>query len=293
MNKHQTFLILFIVFVLSFFSFLAVHAQESTPQFPEPPAEEEFVLDLAEIITPEDEELINVQAADLWEREAVPLYVVTIDSLEGQNAADLSIEQYATMLFASWGIGSPERNLNRGILVLVARRDRIARIELGYDWDRVYDDVALSIMDNNIIPQFRREAYSSGLVDGVGQLVIMAESDLATAASAPAPRPTSIPVQLPSRSVSPSSQSSRDYGSLFMYVILYLGLLGFGWLLRQMGFEGSYDDDDEYDYGSSWSSRSSSRRSFRSRSSSGSTRSRSSSPRSGGSSRGGGASGRW
>ena len=85
---------------------------------------------------------------------------------------DLGIEKYATRLFDQWGVGFKDRNY--GILLLVSKGDRKARIELGAGWERNYDSQSKDIMDNLIIKQFKRGDFSLGILDGVRGLDAMA-----------------------------------------------------------------------------------------------------------------------
>ncbi len=78
------------------------------------------------------------------------------------------IERFAADLFDHWGIGFPDYNY--GILLLIAKEDRKARIELGADWSREHDQVCQRIMDEIIIPRFKRGDFSGGIRQGVESL---------------------------------------------------------------------------------------------------------------------------
>lgn len=266
----------------------AVWAQADGPVFPEPPPEGSFIIDLAEMVTAPDEVTINGEANQLWQDEGIPIFVLTIPSLADQDAPDYSIERYAAALFSIWGIGSEEDN--RGILLLVSRDDREARIELGADWDRGYDAEAQKIMDNAIIPQFRADAYSTGILNGVERLTA-----LSSLTPTPTRRPSSSTRTEVPRTVSPSAEPRSSFGSgcngVFL-LILMIPVVIFNWLRNGTGnlFGGSNGGLTYRSGGSSSnfgrrSSFGSSRSSFRSSSRS--------SSRSGGFSRSRGASGKW
>jgi uncharacterized protein len=104
--------------------------------------------------------------------EHVALIVVTLPSLSSYGAAGDDIEGYARALFDKWGIGSAERNY--GMLLLVARGDRKARIELGSSWSAQHNAQSAQIMNSIIVPAFRGENYSAGIVAGVKALDAMA-----------------------------------------------------------------------------------------------------------------------
>jgi uncharacterized protein len=60
------------------------------------------------------------------------------------------------------------------MLLLISRDDRKARIELGADWGREYDYQAKQIMDELIVPSFKRGDFSTGILDGVRGMEAMA-----------------------------------------------------------------------------------------------------------------------
>lgn len=140
--------------------------------FPDKPPEEHYYVDEAGLINPETGKQIDTMAATLLDEEKIPLYVVTISSLANHDAVTLRIEQYATALFDHWGIGWQDRNY--GILLLISKGDRKARIELGADWGRKFDYQAQQVMDELITPAFKRGDFATGIADGVRGLDAMA-----------------------------------------------------------------------------------------------------------------------
>lgn len=141
-------------------------------EFPEKPSDADFFVDKAGIINADAAIEINSLASKLLQEEQVALFVVTITSLVDYDAAGYSIEGYAADLFDEWGIGFDDRNY--GMLLLISKGDRKARIELGADWDRSYDRSSKEIMDSLIIPAFKKDDYSMGIASGVKGLDAMA-----------------------------------------------------------------------------------------------------------------------
>lgn len=133
--------------------------------FPDKPPDSAFHVDEAELLDADSAAEIDAIASKLLTDMQVPLYVVTIDSLLAQEAAALTIEQYTQQLFDHWGIGWQDRNV--GMLLVVSRADRKARIEFGADFDHRYDNDANEIMQTLIVPAFKRGDYNTGLLDGV------------------------------------------------------------------------------------------------------------------------------
>jgi uncharacterized protein len=141
------------------------------------PGDRQFVLDLAGMIDDADEKTIKELADKLLTDKAAPIIVVTIESMAQHGGEGLRIETFARLLFDQWGIG-PEKlgdtQWNYGILFLISKADRKARIELGAGWKRDKDAVAQAIMDDLIIPEFKQGTFSAGILAGVEGLDKMA-----------------------------------------------------------------------------------------------------------------------
>ena len=139
----------------------------------EPPGQREFIRDLAGMVPAQEAALIRQVCDQLLTQKATPVIVVTIESMAKYGGGDMSIESFAMLLFNQWGIGHEKRDgnaWNRGILLLVSRDDRKARIELGAEWGHGKDGLCRKIMDEQIIPRFKRGDYSSGILAGVSAL---------------------------------------------------------------------------------------------------------------------------
>lgn len=153
-----------IFFILSLANF--IFCSDSLAQtFPTKPAHG-LILDEAAMIDPADKDAIYNISTNLLKEEHVPIVVVTINSLAEYQAS--SIEEYATDLFNHWGIGYQQ--LNYGVLLLIAKYDHKARIEFGKDFDHRYDNEAKKIMDDKIIPNFKKGEFSKGILFGVQNL---------------------------------------------------------------------------------------------------------------------------
>lgn len=156
----------------------------------ERPGEREFVRDLAGLINDGDRKRIREIADKLLTDKATPIIVVTIDSMAEWGGEGMTIESFSTILFNQWQIGHAKlgnQDWNTGILLLVSKGDRRARIELGGGWGRREDATARRVMDSLIVPRFKEGQFSKGILAGVEGLDAMARKlELPTA-----PRPTS------------------------------------------------------------------------------------------------------
>jgi uncharacterized protein len=139
--------------------------------FPDKPSAGRFYVDAGSMLTDGDAITVNNVTSQLLSERAIPLIIVTVPSLASYGATGNEIEQYARALFDRWGIGSPDRNY--GILMLVSRGDRKARIELGHSWSSTYNAQSAEIMNSIMVPEFRNGNYSAGIAAGVKALDAM------------------------------------------------------------------------------------------------------------------------
>ena len=165
--KHISFLLLIVLLALQLMPLVSHSAT-----FPDKPSSEHYYVDEAYLIDEATGAKLDSTAAALLSEEQIPIYIVTIESLASQDAVTQTIERYTAELFDHWGIGWQERNY--GILLLISRGDRKARIELGTDWGGKYDQQAQQVMDELIVPAFKRGDYSKGIAEGVRGLNAMA-----------------------------------------------------------------------------------------------------------------------
>ena len=84
----------------------------------------------------------------------------------------MDIEDFASALFKEWRVGTSTGTSleeSMGILLLFSRLDQKARIELGPGWFLSKDSESLRIMQEYLVPAFKRERYSSGLAFGASR----------------------------------------------------------------------------------------------------------------------------
>jgi uncharacterized protein len=117
--------------------------------------------DYAKVIAPEYVQGITAAAAELWQKTGAALVVATIPSLDGDT-----IEETAVRLFQQWGIG--KKGDDRGLLFLVAIKERRMRIEVGYGLEGLITDAtAGAIRDQAMIPYLKKNDYGKGLYAGL------------------------------------------------------------------------------------------------------------------------------
>ena len=118
-----------------------------------------FVEDAAGVLGPEYVSLIDNISKNLEAKTSAELAVITVDDLGG-----ITVEDFAVKLFQRFGIG--KKGKDNGVLILFARDDRKARIEVGYGLEGAINDAkAGRLLDTYAIPKFKEGEYARGLYD--------------------------------------------------------------------------------------------------------------------------------
>lgn len=119
------------------------------------------VVDNAGLLTNEDRAAILAELRTLEQTSTDQVAVATVPSLDGY-----AIEDYAIALARKWQLGQKDKD--NGILLLVAPNERKVRIEIGRRLEPVMTDtMSKIIIENAILPKFRRGDYAGGIRDGV------------------------------------------------------------------------------------------------------------------------------
>ena len=129
------------------------------------PSYDGFINDYAEILSTEVEDQLETELQTIAEAsDGAEIAVATINSLEGDT-----VENVAQEFFDTWQIGKKE--LDNGVLLLIAVNDRELRIHTGYGAESVITDAeAGRIIRNVITPEFKTNDYEAGVIQGVAAL---------------------------------------------------------------------------------------------------------------------------
>jgi uncharacterized protein len=147
-------------------------AQAQKITYPPKPGDRDFIVDEANLIAEADKAEIKKICDKLLTEKKAPILVVTINSMAQYGADGWDIRVFAQNLFNTWGVGF--KDWNHGILLLVSKGDRKARIELGADWKGRKDAECEKIMQQAIVANFKAGRFSEGIKAGVAALEAMA-----------------------------------------------------------------------------------------------------------------------
>lgn len=122
------------------------------------------IVDNAGLLSAEDRMAIEAELKALEAQSTDQLVVVTVPSLDGYDIAD-----YGYQLGRHWGIGQAGKD--NGVLLIVAPNERKVRIEVGRGLEPVVTDLMSKIIiENAILPEFRRGDFGAGIRAGVRDL---------------------------------------------------------------------------------------------------------------------------
>ena len=123
------------------------------------------VNDYAAMLSPATRQQLDNVLASLEKEDSTQLAVLTINSLEGEN-----LEEFSLQVAEKWRLG--QKGLDNGALLIIAKNDRKLRIEVGYGLEGVLTDLTSGRIIRDIItPQFKNGNFDQGVIDGVAAMI--------------------------------------------------------------------------------------------------------------------------
>ncbi len=148
--------------LLALIAWLFVAPALAAPQFPPLTGR---VVDDAHILSPQAQQKLDGELANLEAQTGRQVVVATIPDLQGYDIAD-----YGYQLGRAWGVG--RKGQNDGVVFLIAPKERKVRIEVGYGLEPVLTDALSSvILQQKVLPAFRAGQMEKGVVDGTEAIV--------------------------------------------------------------------------------------------------------------------------
>lgn len=145
----------------------ALHAQALAPI----PALDSPVVDTTGTVDSSTRQQLEAQASALRERKGSQLQVLLVPTTEPEDIA-----QYATRVYDQWQLGRGK--IDDGLLLVVAKDDRRARIEVGYGLEgAIPDATAMRVIQEYLVPHFRRDDYAGGIVDATAALAKLVDGE--------------------------------------------------------------------------------------------------------------------
>jgi len=128
------------------------------------------VVDNAKLLSTAEAKALSDKLQALEYRTKVQFTVATTPSLGGKEVLFYSLD-----LARNRGLGDKARN--DGLLLLVAPKERKARIEVGKGLERALpDDLCARIMREDILPHFKAGDYPAGIDAGADALIAVLDA---------------------------------------------------------------------------------------------------------------------
>jgi uncharacterized protein len=119
------------------------------------------IVDEANLLSPEDRGGLERELQALEEKSSDQLVIFTARSLQGYE-----IEDFGYQLGRTWQLG--QKGQDNGVVLIVAPNERKVRIEVGRGLEPQLTDVMSKlIIENAILPAFRRGDFAAGIKAGV------------------------------------------------------------------------------------------------------------------------------
>jgi len=120
-----------------------------------------WVNDFTGVISQEYKDKLDSVISELEQKTSAEIAVVVVESISPYDE-----KEYARQIFDKWKIG--KKGKDNGVLVLLAIKERLWRIETGYGIEGILPDGACGEIGRSyMVPYFKDGNYSQGLYNGV------------------------------------------------------------------------------------------------------------------------------
>jgi uncharacterized protein len=140
------------------------------------PAPTGYVDDYAGVVSAPAKTELEGLCREVHDKTKAQIFFVTVKTLDGEP-----VERFANELFAKWKIG--EKKTDRGILLLLAIKDRKRWIEVGYGFEGILNDAKVGDIGREMVPALKASNYDEAARIGVDDVakVIAADSNVTLA----------------------------------------------------------------------------------------------------------------
>ena len=181
------------IFLLLFFT--TIRAQVEIPEL------SHRVTDLTATLSSQQTTALENRLAAFETKKGSQIAVLIVPTTQPEDIAQFSIR-----VAEAWKIG--RKNIDDGVILIVAKEDRKLRLEVGYGLEgAIPDAIAKRVIAETITPFFKKGDYAGGIEAGVTQLMQLIEGE-----------------SLPESDNEPSAQMNEG---AFMFILLGGLIAGF------------------------------------------------------------------
>ncbi|WP_313068167.1 TPM domain-containing protein [Paraburkholderia sp. LEh10] len=143
---------------------LAVAAHHGWAEIPVPPLTAR-VIDETGTLTGEQRSSLEQTLKEFETSKGSQISVLIVPTTQPET-----IEQYSMRVVEQWKLG--RARVDDGALLIIAKKDRALRIEVGYGLEGVLNDATSNrIIDETIVPRFKRRDFYGGVAAGVDSMI--------------------------------------------------------------------------------------------------------------------------
>ena len=143
-------------------AFIAAGLVMAAPDFPKLSGR---VVDQANVLSRQSEQQIQQLSQAHEQATGNQVVVATVADLQGYDIADFGYQ-----LGRHWGLGQKDKN--NGVLLLLAKKERKVRIDVGYGLEGILTDaISSNIINAVMLPRFRTGQIEQGLVEGTHSVI--------------------------------------------------------------------------------------------------------------------------
>lgn len=159
--------LLFLLLLVFYFDANA-QIEKVIPPSPNPPR---LVNDLAHVLSPEQVQALEQKLVAYDDSTSNQIAIVTLPT-----TGDYEIADVALAILRRWGVGNTQKD--NGIVVLAAINDRKVWIATGYGLEGAVPDItAQTIIDNDVVPNFKEENYYRGFDQAINSIMAAAAGE--------------------------------------------------------------------------------------------------------------------
>ncbi|MFA7291559.1 MAG: TPM domain-containing protein [Rhodocyclaceae bacterium] len=177
------------------------------------PALQARVTDLTATLTPAQHSQLEARLAAFEAEKGSQIAVLIVPTVKPE-----AIEQYAMRVVEQWKLG--RKDVDDGVLLLIAKQDKKLRIEVGYGLEGALNDAtARRIIAETITPRFKEGKFYEGIDAGIGRIITVVVGE-------PLPEPAS--------AMPDSPELLSGFGVEELLIVGLAIVTGGTWLLRKV-----------------------------------------------------------
>ncbi|MDG6894153.1 TPM domain-containing protein [Volucribacter amazonae] len=155
------------------FAFIFAAVQALAVELPNPPNPFRYVNDYTHTLSQAELAQLEKALQQYSQQTSSQIAVVMLPTV-----GDRDIAQYAFALGDKWGIG--RKQLDNGVLMLIAKNDRKIFIATGQGLEGALPDAFLSqLIRQQITPYFRENQYAQGIANGLSAIIAASQGEYA------------------------------------------------------------------------------------------------------------------